>query len=107
MPNVLIWKDNEQIIGFASWSGCLLGQIFVVPAYRGRQVAIKLLQHVEIELHQQGVQLAELHCLVGNDRAKRFYKRAGWALKEIISEPMNGDAGDNSREFWSMNKQLV
>lgn len=106
MPNVLISKDNEITTGFASWSGCLLGQVFVVPAYRGRQAAIKLLQRAEIELHQQGIELAELHCLVGNNRAKRFYKRAGWVTKEIISEALNGKEGDNSREFWSMYKQL-
>lgn len=107
MPNVLIAKDNGLAVGFASWSGCLLGQIFVVPAYRGRQAAIKLLQRVETELYQQGVLLAELHCLVGNNRAKSFYERAGWASKEIISEPVCGEEGDNSRRFWSMYKQLL
>jgi hypothetical protein len=32
----------------------------------------------EIEMAEEGTVEAELRCIVGNERARRFYERRGW-----------------------------
>jgi GNAT superfamily N-acetyltransferase len=106
MPNVVLSQDDGYIIGFAAWSSSLLGQIYVESAYRGTGVAERLMAAAEAEMAAQGVHQAELHCLVGNERAHRFYERSGWVAHGIISERVRGEAEEETREFWNFRKAL-
>jgi len=40
-----------------------------------------------------GISEAELHCVVGNMRARRFYRREGWLSKGQITEHVMGSNG--------------
>lgn len=106
MPNVVVADGGGGIVGFAAWAGQVLGQVFVDAEYRGTGVARTLMQAAEDGLRTQGLAEGELHCLVGNERARRFYERAGWRLIETITEPVRGEEDGSSRDFWVMRKRL-
>ena len=106
MPNVLVQDAENKIVGFAAWDGAVLGQIFVDAAYRGSGLAKPLLAAAERRMAEQGVAEAELHCLHGNDRARRFYERNGWTVQRVFAYPVKGEAGDDLRDFWAMTKDL-
>lgn len=106
MPNVIVEESDSSIVGFTAWRGAFLGQLFVNSAHRGSGMAGRLMQTAEHRMLQQGASEAELHCLVGNERARRFYEREGWCVCEIVTEMLKGDAGDEGRNFWVMRKAL-
>lgn len=105
MPNVVV-SEGGAIRGFAAWSGNLLGQIFVDAEYRGGGIASELLAAAESGMRDQGVREAELHCLVGNERARRFYEREGWTMRDTIHEDVDGRDGKETRPFWVLTKHL-
>ncbi len=107
MPDIVVAEEAGELAGFAAWTGGLLGQIFVDDAYRGTGVAQELLHTAETRMASQGVSVAELHCLVGNIRARRFYERLGWTLTTVQSESVEGDPGDDTRDFWIMQKRVA
>ena len=106
MPNVAVSRAAETLQGFAAWSGELLGQIFVDADYRGGTVAQELIEFAEHQMLVQGVTEGELHCMVGNTRARRFYERSGWTLRGTIDEMVTGSSGSEARAFWLMRKEL-
>lgn len=106
MPNIMVGEDDDVVIGFAAWNGSQLGQLFLDAAHRGSGLAERLIEAVELALRDQGVREAELHCLVGNERAKRFYERTGWRVSAVLQEPVRGGADDEQRDFWVMRKPL-
>jgi GNAT superfamily N-acetyltransferase len=87
LPTTLVEEQEGTIMAFSSWNGPLLGQMFVTPAYRGTGLASYLMATTEYTMASKGVRNAELHCVVGNVRARRFYERAGWCHDgEILEE---------------------
>lgn len=105
-PNILLHEDGDRIIGFAAWSGAVLGQVFYDAAYRGRGLARPLLAAAEHGMARQGVTEAELHCLEGNVGARSFYERNGWRLTRTFPYPVKGEPGDDTRNYWAMVKVL-
>ena len=106
-PDIVVGKKSDAIIGFAAWRGPILGQLFLEVAARGSGLAQILLEAAERGMGDQGTFEAELHCLLGNERAKRFYERAGWHVSEIIAEAVKGDSGSEQRDFWVMRKLIA
>jgi GNAT superfamily N-acetyltransferase len=106
MPHVAVRTVGETLQGFAAWSGSLLGQLFVDANHRGGIVAQALIEFAEQRMRAQGVMEAELHCMVGNDRARRFYERTGWALRGTTDEMVAGSSGSETLTFWVMRKDL-
>ncbi|MEM9145416.1 MAG: GNAT family N-acetyltransferase [Pseudomonadota bacterium] len=51
---------------------------FVCPTARGSGVAARLLRDWEARLLSAGVTKTWLGCVVGGDRAARFFEREGW-----------------------------
>lgn len=107
MPNIVVSEAGEGFSGFAAWEGALLGQIFVDGAFRGTGLAQALMLAAETRMAAQGASLAELHCLVGNARARRFYERLGWSIAETLAEPVKGEDGHETRDFWIMRKHVA
>jgi GNAT superfamily N-acetyltransferase len=93
-PTTFVAEKGRTIAGFASWSGAMLGQLYVAAPYRGTGVAQALLQAVEQTMAAEGVPEAELYCISGNDRACRFYERHGWRHSGSIVEKVAGFASD-------------
>lgn len=106
MPNVVVCEEKGTIAGFAAWSGSRLGQIFLDASAHGSGAAQLLMEAAEREMRKQDVMEAELRCLVGNERAKRFYERVGWRASGIMAETVRGDADGERRDFWVMRKRL-
>jgi GNAT superfamily N-acetyltransferase len=104
--STLVEKRDGVIAGFSSWKGSLLGQLFVTAHYRGSGLASDLMVATEGEMSREGVSIAELHCVVGNNRARRFYERAGWELEAVITETVAGLGGQEEVPFWCMTKSL-
>jgi ribosomal protein S18 acetylase RimI-like enzyme len=107
LQTTIVEERDTSIAGFASWSGDLLGQIYVAAAFRGSSLATDLMLASEREMVRQGIRNAELHCVVGNDRARRFYERLGWKHSGEILEKVAGPNGDADVSFWRMRKRLV
>jgi GNAT superfamily N-acetyltransferase len=75
LQSTLVTEQTNRIVAFAAWEGPLLGQLFVAAAYRGTGTGSRLLTAAEIEMAREGTTEAELSCVVGNERARRFYER--------------------------------
>ena len=82
---ILVAEEDGELAGFASVgpaSGSLdegeLYSINVDPGHWGHGCGRKLLAAAEDELAVRGYQRAALWVLPGNERARRFYRLAGW-----------------------------
>lgn len=106
LRSTLVEESNGHIAGFSAWSGALLGQIYVAAPYRGSNFAANLMTATENEMSRDGVAVAELHCVVGNHRARRFYERMGWLHEGEIAEKVAGTGGEVEVPFWRMRKLL-
>ncbi|MGJ8570506.1 MAG: GNAT family N-acetyltransferase [Hoeflea sp.] len=70
--------DEGRILGFVVVNGAELTKLFVARDVRGSGIAEKLLAYGEEKIAAGGFAVGELLCLAGNERAERFYTRAGW-----------------------------
>ncbi len=103
-PCALVAERDGVIVAFSAWQGVLVGQLFVEPKWRGSGIAQELMDATETELVKSGVSEGELHCVVGNTRARRFYERLGWESEgEFLEETAGSEDGVS---FWRMTKTL-
>jgi GNAT superfamily N-acetyltransferase len=107
LATTLVAERAGSIVGFASWQDRILGQIYVSAAHRGAGVASELITASEIEMAKSGTKVAELYCIVGNDRARRFYERMSWRHGGETQKPVLGSHGLVGVAFWRMTKRLV
>jgi RimJ/RimL family protein N-acetyltransferase len=107
LATTLVAERAGSSVGFASWQDRILGQIYVSMAHRGSGLASELITTCEIEMARSGTKVAELHCIVGNNRARRFYERMSWQHGGEIQKLMSGSRGLVGVAFWRMTKQLV
>ena len=64
--------------GFVRLKGAELDQFYVAPPRRGTGHALTMMRAAEHLLRGRGVDRAHLIATAGNDRACRFYDKAGW-----------------------------
>jgi GNAT superfamily N-acetyltransferase len=107
LPTTVVEERHGSIAGFAAWSGELLGQIYVAAPDRGSSVATDLMAASENGMVRDGIAVAELHCVVGNHRARRFYERMGWRHAGEGAEKVAGPRGEVEVSFWRMRKPLI
>ena len=107
LQSTLVAERNGEIAAFSAWRGQLLGQLFVAVPHRGMGVASSLLIASEAEMAKEGTAEAELHCVVGNERARRFYARMGWVHRGKIMEQVGGEHEQVDVPFWRMTKVLA
>lgn len=79
---------GEALAGFHVVEGEELDQFYVDAAWRGRGVALALIADAERTLAAAGVREAFLMCAVGNERARRFYGKAGWREGPVVEGTM-------------------
>jgi GNAT superfamily N-acetyltransferase len=94
---VLVAEDEGSVIGFCAVGPAIdddWGEVFAIyvdPQHWGHGVGRDLLVAAEHSLSEAGVPRALLWVLEGNDRARVFYERQGWAPgKPIRIEAIGG-----------------
>jgi ribosomal protein S18 acetylase RimI-like enzyme len=86
--DALVAEDEGRIVGFTSFGKSRDGDasertaevltIYVEPSTMGRGVGRELLAATTASLRDRGFERATLWVLEANERARRFYERAGW-----------------------------
>lgn len=84
----LVAEGDGRILGFAVIEGNEVDQFFVAAEARGTGVAHALLATTEAELARRGISDAVIQCSAGNQRAHRFYARAGWRDSGVRQAPI-------------------
>lgn len=105
--STLVTESKGNLVGFSAWQGRLLGQLFVAKSHRGTTIASSLLTTSELEMAKEGSAEAELRCVVGNERARRFYERMGWLHEGTIRMQVGGEHDQTDVPFWRMTKVLA
>lgn len=93
-------------VGFCWVKGDELYQLWLSPAARGTGVAAALMADAEAGLAAAGVKTAWLACAIGNDRAARFYEKAGWKNVGTVIYPAETAEGPTEIETWRFERQL-
>lgn len=106
LATTLIAERNASLAGFAAWRGSVLVALYVAPDFRGSDLATNLMRATEQEMAGEGILEGELHCVIGNDRARRFYERLGWHHKDKLVETLPSAGPDAEVRFWRMTKAL-
>jgi ribosomal protein S18 acetylase RimI-like enzyme len=94
-------------LGFCVVKGDEVYQLFVAKEARGTGVAAALLADAEARLSANGVATAWLACAIGNDRAARFYEKAGWRRAGTVVNFAETSAGAFALDVWRYEKQLT
>jgi len=80
IAEVRVVGEPAKPLGFSMTKDDELYQLYVSREARGTGAAQKLIAEVEERLASRGLKTAWLGCAIGNDRAARFYEKAGWHL---------------------------
>jgi putative acetyltransferase len=91
------------LAGFYMLEGDEVYQFYVGGAFRGQGVAARLMADVEIAL---GGRVAWLACSVGNDRAGRFYEKAGWTREGVEKYTVETASDPIDVAIWRFEKDL-
>ncbi|SFS66116.1 Ribosomal protein S18 acetylase RimI [Sulfitobacter marinus] len=92
-----------EMAGFFMIEGDELYQFYVAPGFQGSGVATELMAKAEAAL---GDGLKWLACLVGNDRAARFYEKSGWVLAATVPYEVETEEGPYVINSWRFEKRL-
>ena len=104
---LLVARVGDAVVGFASFSierGSLeldatrghLSNIYVEPAYRERGIGTALLEAVEDELADRGVEVVILEVMAQNEAARRFYEQQGYETYRVAMKRDLEDGDDRS-----------
>jgi GNAT superfamily N-acetyltransferase len=106
--------DRIRVIGprgapfaFSMLKGDELYQFYVSAEARGTGVASQLMADAEARLAANGVATAWLGCAIGNDRAARFYEKAGWQRVRTEVVQLDTFEGPFPLEVWRFEKALA
>ncbi|SCM72504.1 GCN5-related N-acetyltransferase [uncultured Pleomorphomonas sp.] len=84
----LVAEADGRLLGFAIVEGNEIDQFYVAAEARGTGLATAMLAAAETQLARRGVRDAVIQCSAGNDRAHRFYARAGWRDSGVRQAPI-------------------
>lgn len=82
-------EEAGEVVGIANVTADELTAFYVHPEWWGSGAAQILMDEVHAQLAAT-CEEAELTVLVDNRRARRFYERNGWELRELVTEPHFG-----------------
>ena len=111
ISGVRVAELRGEAVGFCLVQGDELYQLFVSARARGTGVAAALLADGEARMQAAGEVTAWLACAIGNQRAARFYEKAGWRKAGVMTSrlPVPADAapgGVFELEVWRFEKPL-
>lgn len=106
LPIVRVAGPSGEPVGFCVVKDDELYELFVAAHARGTGAAASLVADAEVQLARSGVETAWLACVIGNDRAARFYEKCGWRRTgNIINEAVT-ENGTFPLEVWRYEKIL-
>jgi len=97
---VRVAQSGERVLGFHWITGDELNQFYVAAEARGTGVAAQLLADALGALRAAGVRTPWLACAIGNDRAARFYEKAGWTRAGVVTSELATPAGIFLLNIW-------
>ncbi len=103
----LLAEGNNRFLGFSAWTDDYLGQLYVLPEGRSLGLGQALLKASESAIQEAGFARARLHCLVGNDTARRFYERHGWQVTETVLDQADTFEAPVQVKSWEMAKAFM
>ena len=106
LPAVRVVGPPGAPIGFCMTKGDELDQLFVSPDGRGKGVAGALEADAVSALSDRGARVAWLACAIGNDRAARFYEKAGWRRVGTVASQLDTQEGIFALDVWRYEKTL-
>lgn len=106
LPAVRVVGPPGSPVGFCIVKEDELYQLFVSSQARGSGVAVALIADAEARLAANGVVTAWLACAIGNDRAARFYEKAGWHRTGTMVNQAETSHGPFPVEVWRYEKCL-
>jgi GNAT superfamily N-acetyltransferase len=93
-------------MGFYLVEGNELYQLFVASEARGSGVAAALIVDAERSMTAARIEIAWLACVIGNDRAARFYEKCGWRRIGTMINPLDTPEGVLPLEVWRYERRL-
>ena len=99
-------KVGPMLLGFHLCKGDEVNQFYVASEARGSGFAHALMADAEATLKSRGHNTAWLAVGIGNDRARRFYEKAGWTFAGEETHPMETTGAPVMLTIWRMEKRL-
>lgn len=91
--NGFVWIDEGRLVGNVSYSreggrlaACTISNVAVLPAFRGRGIASRLLDTTLEHLVRQGCRRVFLEVRADNAHAKALYRKRGFTVYDVIHE---------------------
>ena len=106
LPNCVAGCVGGEVVGFASWEESSIGQVFVLPAFHGRGLAVRVIGAAEDALKREGHGRIALFCRKGNARARAFYEKHGWAVVGEVDHSLGHMDGCKRVIVWRLEKTL-
>jgi GNAT superfamily N-acetyltransferase len=106
LPVVRVAGPTGEPVGFCVVRDDELYELFVAAHARGTGAAAALVADAEIQLARNGIATAWLACVIGNDRAARFYEKCGWRRTGTIRNDAETANGTFPLEVWRYEKTL-
>ena len=97
---------GSHVLGFYYLDDDELDQFYVSKTARGKGVATAMMLHAEAQLTEAGHATAWLGCAIGNDRAARFYEKAGWVNTGPFDMELETSEGLFLLTTWRFEKTL-
>jgi GNAT superfamily N-acetyltransferase len=93
VPSTSVAEVDGVVVGFVVVIGDEVEQVYVETQWRGTGVAGLLLCHAEEVVRAAGHDVAWLAVVAGNERARSFYARLGWADRGSFTYEAETTAG--------------
>jgi len=107
LPTVRVVGPEGRPVGLCQVKEDELHQLFVSGVARGGPVALALTVDAEAEIRRNGFERGWLACAIGNERAARFYEKAGWVRTGIVTNQAITPTGQMPLEVWRYEKVLA
>lgn len=99
-------KVGPMLAGFYLCKGDELNQFYLASEVRGSGFASALMADAEETMRRKGHRKIWLACAIGNDRARRFYEKAGWVLAGTEEVPLETAADPVPMTIWRFEKAI-
>jgi GNAT superfamily N-acetyltransferase len=100
----LVALIDEQVTGFATWTGDTLNSLFVKPEFCGLGISEALGRRAEQEMAKTGAAQFERDCICGNTDGRRFYEHQGWRVSHFETLENEPPEGPCKTRTWRMIK---